>query len=239
MSPVDMDIRDQDNDPWATSRTSRREPAQPASVELLTLWERAAAAPARDRDDALLGAPQSTPPASLGARNAALLGLRARLFGKTQELRCDCPRCGATAEFAIDCALLSRELVPADAAGTPKHLTVDGYDVAFRVPDIADLRDAGSAGDDAASLRVLLRRCGLTAVTAFAVAAWLAPRGNNPGPGLNLISIAFAFAALVVGLGNLMRRDRHWPTWVGLVAGLTPAVFWVAFAAGNILSFGE
>ncbi len=80
---------------------------------------------------------------------------------------------------------------------------------------------------------------GLIAVTAFALAAWLTPGGNIPGLGLNLISIAFAFAAVLVGVGNLMRRDRHWPTWVGLGAGLVPAVFWVAFAVGNILGLGE
>jgi hypothetical protein len=83
---------------------------------------------------------------------------------------------------------------------------------------------------------------GLTAVTAFVVAALLQPRGNNSGNsglGLNLISITFAFAAVVVGVGSLLRRDRLWPTWAGLVAGLAPAVFWIAFAAGNILGFGE
>ncbi|MBN1452078.1 MAG: hypothetical protein JW963_13765 [Anaerolineales bacterium] len=78
---------------------------------------------------------------------------------------------------------------------------------------------------------------GLVAVTAFALAAWLTPAGNILG--LNLISIAFAFAAVLVGVGALMRRDRHWPTWVGLGAGLVPAVFWVAFAVGNILGLGE
>jgi hypothetical protein len=80
---------------------------------------------------------------------------------------------------------------------------------------------------------------GLTAVTALVVATWLAPRGDNSGMGLFLISIAFAFAAVVVGIGTLMKRDRHWPTWVGLVAGLAPAIFWIVFAAANILSFGD
>lgn len=80
---------------------------------------------------------------------------------------------------------------------------------------------------------------GLTAVTVFAVAVRSAPRGNNSELGLNLLSIAFAFAAVVVGIGNLRRRDRHWSTWAGLVAGLIPAVFWIAFAAGNILGFGD
>lgn len=79
---------------------------------------------------------------------------------------------------------------------------------------------------------------GLTAVTAFTLALWLTPSGNLPGMGLWLISIATAFAAVVVGVGTLRRRDRHWPTWVGLVAGLAPAVFWIVFAVGNLLAGG-
>lgn len=80
---------------------------------------------------------------------------------------------------------------------------------------------------------------GLTAVTAFAVAAWLTTGGNSSDPGLWLLSIVFAFAAAAVGVGALMQRDRHWPTWVGFVAGLAPAIFWIVFAAANLLGFGE
>lgn len=80
---------------------------------------------------------------------------------------------------------------------------------------------------------------GLTAVTAFAMSAWPTPGGNIPELRLPLISITFAFAAVVVGVGTLIKRDRHWPTWVGLIAGLAPAVFWIAFAAGNLLGFGD
>jgi hypothetical protein len=80
---------------------------------------------------------------------------------------------------------------------------------------------------------------GLTAITAFAVAAWLTTGSEDHGPGLWLISIAFGFAAVVDGVGTLMKHDRHWPTWVGLVAGLAPAVFWIAFAAAHILGSGD
>ena len=80
---------------------------------------------------------------------------------------------------------------------------------------------------------------GLIAVSAFALAAWLTPGSNFEGAALWNISIAFAFAAVVVGAGTLKRRDRHWPTWAGLVAGLAPAIFWILFAAGNILGLGE
>ena len=78
---------------------------------------------------------------------------------------------------------------------------------------------------------------GLTAATAFALTIWWPISSNIVGRGLNMISIAFAVAALVVGIGNLLRRDRHWPTWVGIIAGLIPGVFWTAFAAASSFSF--
>jgi len=80
---------------------------------------------------------------------------------------------------------------------------------------------------------------GLTALIAFALAFWLMSAGNMPGFGLLLVSIAFSFAALLIGAEILMWVDRHWQTWAGLVAGLVPAIFWVAFAAGNLLGLGE
>ena len=79
---------------------------------------------------------------------------------------------------------------------------------------------------------------GLIAATAFALTVWWPISSNTVGRGLNLISMAFGFAAVLVGVGNLLRRDRHWPTWVGLLAGLIPAAFWIAFAVANLLSSG-
>lgn len=49
------------------------------------------------------------------------------------------------------------------------------------------------------------------------------------------ISIALAVAAMVVGIGAMAKRDRHWPTWVGLGLGALPATFWVVFMLGEIL----
>ena len=80
---------------------------------------------------------------------------------------------------------------------------------------------------------------GLTAAIAFALTIWWPINSNAAGLGLNLISIAFAFAAVTLGVGNLIRRDRHWPTWVGMIAGLMPALFWIAFTAVNIFRFGQ
>lgn len=117
------------------------------------------AAPA-DRDEALLTEALSTPPASLGARNAALLGLRARYFGDAQSLCATCPNCEAIAEFTIDCSELSRNLLPAPDALEPQRLEVDGYAVTFRVPGNADLRSAARmTQSDDAFVRALLASC--------------------------------------------------------------------------------
>jgi hypothetical protein len=45
------------------------------------------------------------------------------------------------------------------------------------------------------------------------------------------VAFAFAGAAVVLGIVTLWRKDRHWPTWVGLVLGLAPAVFLCVFTA--------
>ncbi|MBN2387859.1 MAG: hypothetical protein JXB85_12645 [Anaerolineales bacterium] len=80
---------------------------------------------------------------------------------------------------------------------------------------------------------------GLIAGVAFALAAVLTPTGNSPAFLLWNISIAAGVATAAAGIGAILRRDRRWPTWVGLAAGLAVAAFWFVFAAGNLLGFGE
>lgn len=50
------------------------------------------------------------------------------------------------------------------------------------------------------------------------------------------VSIALAAAAMVLGIGAFAKRDRHWPTWVALGAGLVSALFWIWFVAGEFVS---
>jgi hypothetical protein len=117
--------------------------------DVLALWERACAAAPGARDDALLG---DGAPASLSARNAALLALRARVLGATQRLRAACPVCGAALEFTIDCDALARSLQPsADARGV-HELRSDGHRIAYRVPEIEDWRAAAASNDFASAL---------------------------------------------------------------------------------------
>ena len=49
------------------------------------------------------------------------------------------------------------------------------------------------------------------------------------------IAFALAGAAAVLGVVTLWRKDRHWPTWVGLVLGLAPAVFLCVFTTAYTL----
>lgn len=62
------------------------------------------------------------------------------------------------------------------------------------------------------------------------------------GPGARVVrafpaalSITFAFAAVVAAVGAIVKHDRRWPTWAALALGGTPAVFWIAFAVGELL----
>lgn len=53
-----------------------------------------------------------------------------------------------------------------------------------------------------------------------------------------LASIVLAVATLVVGAATLMRGDRHWPTWAGLVLGGVPALLWLGFLIANLWGWG-
>jgi hypothetical protein len=131
--------------------------------DLLALWDRAAMLPPGRRDDALLGSLVDTPPTSLGARNAALLALRARLFGGLQSLRARCPECHVAVELTIDCEQLSRRLQPASGGGGAQALEVAGLHIVFRPPDVDDVRAAARAAADSPSfVRALLERCVLS-----------------------------------------------------------------------------
>lgn len=74
---------------------------------------------------------------------------------------------------------------------------------------------------------------GIAAVAAFAVGVF-----TDAEMGCYLASIACANAAVIIGIGAILRHDRLWPTWAGLAAGVIPGLFWIAFAVGNILGLG-
>lgn len=98
------------------------------------------------------------------------------------------------------------------------------------------IREPGSASPSARSTVIgwLTLTLGVIAATAFGVGTFTQARIGG-----NLVSIACAAAAVIIGVGAVLRGDRCWPTWVGLAAGVIPGAFWIAFAVGNILDLGN
>jgi hypothetical protein len=117
---------------------------------LLTLWEAALGQPAGVRDDALLRASfeGAEPALTLGERNARLMELHARLFGREIELLSHCPACHTVAQFSGNCDALAAQMWPRLAAAPPYRLEAQGHVIEFRLPDSLDIAEA-SAEEDA------------------------------------------------------------------------------------------
>ncbi|MEU6657798.1 hypothetical protein [Streptomyces sp. NPDC046821] len=101
----------------------------------------------------------------VGAREADLFALRRALFGERMQVRIDCDACGADMEFDLDAREFARTLRAPDESVV--QLTEGGWDVAFRVPTVADLTAAARHPDAAfsagAARRALLARCVVSA----------------------------------------------------------------------------
>lgn len=176
---------------------------QQRGSQLLELWERAVVVRPWERGDVLLAA-TGVAPMTLSERNAALLQLRARLFGSAQPLRCNCITCGVTTEFAIDCEALARELSTADA-DSEHMLSVDGFHITFRVPSPSDVRTAAAlAGDRDAFVGMLLERCVTACVRSDGEAC---PAGDLPVP----VATALSQGMEALEQGAVVRFDLTCP----------------------------
>jgi hypothetical protein len=156
---------------------------------LLTLWEHGLGQSAGTRDDALLGvAPDGPGPArSLGERNARLIELHGRLFGREIELLSHCPACHTAAQFGGDCDALAAQLRPRLAAAPPYRLQALGHIIEFRMPDSADIALAADERDDEDNERFaqrLIDRC----VLACSCEGAAVPAGQIPAPVLDALS---------------------------------------------------
>jgi hypothetical protein len=130
---------------------------------LLALWERALGQTSWARDNALLQALSdgATPARTLGERNARLMELHARWFGREVSLLSHCPACGTGAQFSADCEALAAQLPEIDAA--PSHcLEAQGYLIEFRLPDSAVVAAASDEMIRDDFVRHLLDRCVLS-----------------------------------------------------------------------------
>lgn len=145
----------------------------PTAAEWLQAWERGADASAAARglyllgtsddaldDEALLRLP-------LGRRDALLLRLHARLFGRRLDGVAQCPACGAMVEagFNADALLIEQdEAVPVSAGVFELQSVAHDMRVRFRPVDCGDLVALQSCADVVDARRMLVDRCVIEAV---------------------------------------------------------------------------
>ena len=127
---------------------------------LLTLWECSFGQPAELRSEALLRASLNgaDPVRTLGERNARLLELHARLFGRELELLSRCPACGTAAQFNADCEALGAQAWATPDQPALHRLEAQGHVIEFRLPAGGDVAIA-SGGENGDFARCLLDRC--------------------------------------------------------------------------------
>jgi hypothetical protein len=139
----------------------------PAASELLQVWERGSDVAAVTRGlyllsvscdgldgDGLLHLP-------LGRRDALLLQLHARLFGRQLDGVAQCPACGAAVEASFDADALLIEPDAANEVARVMELHVPTHDlrVRFRPANSGDLIALQACGDAASARQQLLQRC--------------------------------------------------------------------------------
>ncbi len=133
-----------------------------SAAELLDAWERALAASALERPLILLAAAvnesrDEIAEWSLGARNAQLLALRARVFGDEMNAVANCPACGERLEMNLRVSDFSAPLIETISPPT-RELRVNGYALTYRLPNTNDLLAAQPARDFETARETLLQR---------------------------------------------------------------------------------
>jgi len=80
---------------------------------------------------------------------------------------------------------------------------------------------------------------GLLAVLTPMVDSWLLPDGvdrvGKVAPWLFPASMALGLVGLVSAIYAMVRRDRSWRMWVGLVTAGLVATFWLMFVVGELV----
>jgi hypothetical protein len=149
-----------------------------SASQLLGVWERALQRPHAERALALLApaCPEMSLPElarlSVGRRDSLLLTLREWTFGPRLACRAQCERCGEPLELSFEVSDI-RAVRHAGGDAEALTLSVDDYEVTFRLPNSQDLSavaaaveaDGGAGGEDLAGAREsLLARCVLRVV---------------------------------------------------------------------------
>jgi len=146
----------------------------PTAAEWLQAWERGGDASAAARSLYLLGASddalddETLLRLPLGRRDALLLRLHARLFGRRLDGVAQCPACGAAAEAGFDADDLLLEPgdgVAVSAGGHELQSAAHGLCVRFRPVDCGDLLALQGCADVADARRLLVERCVIEATS--------------------------------------------------------------------------
>ena len=128
-------------------------------AQILEAWEQSVGLGRPWRELELLGAMTGTSSDELallplGERNRRLIDLRRELFGDTLQSEVDCPECGTRLELSLDAAAVAP---PAREVGVDDlRLAADGWTVAFRLPNSADVAAAMTTDDPTT---VIVERC--------------------------------------------------------------------------------
>ena len=94
---------------------------------------------------------------TVGQRDAALMNLRAAVFGKSVSAVSHCPSCASTVDvsFSLDDIRLRGDLEPTCQG----HIERDGWAVEYRVPNGADLLCAEQCPSEEAARTLIFERC--------------------------------------------------------------------------------
>jgi hypothetical protein len=129
-----------------------------SAQDMLQVWERGASRAPIARALLLLSAadPGSSWDAlaalPVGRRDGLLLTLRRWAFGEKMVSVAECPDCGESLEVSFSVTDVRADSPDLPSDESPIHATIDGYEIAFRLPTSADVARAVSAADPRAAL---------------------------------------------------------------------------------------
>ncbi|MDR6951263.1 hypothetical protein J2X65_000611 [Ancylobacter sp. 3268] len=135
-----------------------------SGADVLRIWEAGHGLPSGARALLVLAAaaPAAAPEAlerlPLGARDRALLAIRAATLGERLNAFADCPACAAALEFPVDVDALLAGGAP-DEAVEPRAIRVEGYHLTVRPPDSRDQAAAERCPDAATAEALLFAAC--------------------------------------------------------------------------------
>jgi hypothetical protein len=99
---------------------------------------------------------------SLGQLNGHLLDVRERLLGPDMNCYAECPRCSERLEFAVAVSAI-RGGASVEPRAQEQELSIEGYDLRFRLLNSLDLKTVCEASDKKAMRRLMAARCVLEA----------------------------------------------------------------------------